>query len=164
MLRYPPRIVISLLLLGCILFAGPPCLGKGQGHRITTIYVLKGHAGTVLFDTEAAPGQVLIQDKESVFFVLSMSPDKEWVELSKMPADPEEAHGTNEEKLLMFVPQKRQVSHPTYGRRATLIGIEGRKVIWDMDNKIITTPLSELKALCLGAGTTPTHGKRPRSK
>ncbi len=47
-----------------------------------------GHA--VLFDTETGEGRVLVRKKESVYQVVETSPDKEWVILIRMAAEPGE--------------------------------------------------------------------------
>ena len=160
-LKFAARLFLGLFLLACL-----PCQAQAQSQRITKVYVPKGQDHTVLFDAETAPSQVLVRNKKSVFSVMATSSDNEWVVLSKMPANPDEASGTNEESLLMYVPQKRIVRHPKHGRKATVISIDKdgttETVTWDLDGATITTPIELLRAGLPGnqAGRgTPAAGK-----
>jgi hypothetical protein len=127
---------------------------KRTTEHIEKVYIAEGKNTAVLYDTDTKKAQVLILDSGSVFFVLSASQNNEWVELSKMPADPDEAHGVNEEKLLMNVPQKRIICNPNYGKDAYLIGIDLtnniESVLWDVDDRIDSIPIAKLEKTYLG--------------
>ena len=164
---HPPRLTFRVpLFLGLFLLACLSGQANAQSQRITKVYVPKGQDHTVRFETDAGPAQVLIQNKKSVFSIMATSADNEWVMLSKMPANPDEASGTNEETILMYVPQKRIVRHPKHGRKATVISIdkEGNteSVTWDLDGATLTTPIDSLRAGLLGdkaKGGAPDAGK-----
>jgi hypothetical protein len=131
------------------------CSNKtSECDNIEKVYTADGKNNVVLFDTDTKKSQVLIQDSESVFFVMETSKNKEWVELSKMPANPDEANGTNEKKLLMYIPQKRIICHPKYGSSAYLVGIDItnniESILWYMDDDTVDTiPIVKLEKTCL---------------
>ncbi|NLE02384.1 MAG: hypothetical protein GX640_21170, partial [Fibrobacter sp.] len=118
------------------------------------VYVPDNRPEVVLFDTESKKGQILIEDKNSVFFVMQTSLTQEWAVVSRMPADPEDARGASEEKLLFYIPQKRLVYNPQYGKNAYLIAIEAdgenEQVQWIIDDdKTVSVSLKELKEVCI---------------
>jgi hypothetical protein len=143
-----------IYIVGIILSLGD-CDSKTTGHsHIEKVYIINGKESTVLYDTDSKKSQMLIQDSGSVFFVMGTSKNNEWVELSKMPADPDEASGANEEKLLVYVPQKRVICHPDYGNKASLIGLDTINqvecVTWYLDDdRMDTTTITMLKKTCL---------------
>lgn len=53
--------------------------------------------------------ETLIRDSAQIFSILQISNDKKWALLSLMPANPEEAYGTNESKELYYLPKKYRV-------------------------------------------------------
>jgi hypothetical protein len=112
-----------------------------------------GTQGIILYDTESKKSQILFEDKTSVFSVMKISLSQEWVIVSKMPANPDEAHGSNEQKLLVFVPQKKVVYHPQYGNIASLIDIELKddveQVQWLINDETVSIALMDLQKLCI---------------
>lgn len=78
-----------------------------HGPQLVSIYILDTENNTIYYNTANKKKQVLITDKFSVFNVLEISESKLWVIVSKMSANPNEAHGTNEEKLLIYIPKKK---------------------------------------------------------
>lgn len=75
---------------------------------ITNIYIEDNKSNMILFDTKEKEKQVLIKDPNKIFTILEISESKLWVIVSKMSANPNEAYGTNEEKLLIYIPTKKQ--------------------------------------------------------
>ncbi len=139
-------VILSIPLMNC-------SSKTAEYERIEKVYTAEGKNTVVLYDTDSKKAQVLIQDSESVFFVMETSKNNEWVELSKMPADPDEAYGVNEEKLLMYIPQKRIICHPKYGSKAYLIGIDVtnniESILWYMDDDTVDTiSIDVLKKVC----------------
>lgn len=126
-----------------------------QNDKYIKVYVPQGKDSEVLYDTDTKKSQVLIKDSTSVFFVMSTSRNNDWVILSKMPADPEEAHGTNEEILLMYIPQKRIICHPTFGNSASAVSFDTinniESVTWYANEKDNTTTIDLLKKKCLNS-------------
>jgi hypothetical protein len=143
--------IIGFLISQVLLFNS---CKSSNSNRITKVYTPEGKQGTILFDTESKTGQVLIKDSSSVFFVMQTSLSQEWAVVSKMPSDPDEANGSNEEKLLFYVPQKRIVYNPHYGSKAYLISIEtqgtNEQVQWLINDLTDSVSINDLQKLCLG--------------
>jgi hypothetical protein len=124
-----------------------------QNDKYIKVYIPQSKDSEVLYDTDTKKSQVLIKDSTSVFFVMSTSRNYEWVILSKMPADPEETHGTNEKILLMYIPQKRIICHPTFGNNASAVSLDTIKhvecVTWYSEDSEDTTTLKMLEKICI---------------
>lgn len=143
--------VITIFFLLTSLFSSAQCIND---LTITDVYVPDDKPGVILFEIDEEKSRLLIEDTTSVFFVMQTSATNEWAVVSKMPADPAEAHGTNEEKLLFYVPQRRVVYHPEYGDKAYLVAMETEdgveKIQWFMDGQTVSMSLDSLEKVCLG--------------
>jgi hypothetical protein len=95
--------VIFLLFV----FVNLSCYQKDT-QRITSIFTADD-SQSVLFKLQNGNTDTLISNKEKVFFVMSNSDDNKWVLISEMPADPDEAHGSNSIYKLYFVPKKKEI-------------------------------------------------------
>lgn len=111
MIFYRPYILAS------VLFATTAIIARNTNNNAST-------ANTAVFDSIAisedehavfifpAGGKAwkLISDSDSIFTVVSQTEDKNWILVSSMPANPDDASGMNESFSLYYIPQKRAIT------------------------------------------------------
>ena len=112
------KILLSTILLICfIVFVNAHSKVSKKSNRnksivskncltIDSIYI-PGNFDTIFYNTKCKNKNILLADPDYCYRILSKTPNNEWVLLSIMPSDPEQAHGTNEIEELYYVPLKK---------------------------------------------------------
>ncbi len=80
---------------------------NGNEVKIDSIYT-NDDENTVFFDTNTGKGNVLVQDKQSVFQLVENSADKKWLIIIRMPSDVGDSRAETEYQL-WYLPLKKKI-------------------------------------------------------
>jgi hypothetical protein len=104
---------VTLLLAACDSNSKPKNI-ENKSVRIDSVYDMigenpNGKWNTIFFDTKKCRRNELVKDTNSVLTLLDKTPDWQWVLISVMPANADEARGTNEHPEIYYVPLKAKI-------------------------------------------------------
>lgn len=85
---------------------------------IDTVFVNHPRQDTVYFKSNNML-EVLTCSNDSVYWISQMIKNRQWVMLSRMPANPDEAYGQNERYDIYFVPAKKSITLEELGYNRT---------------------------------------------
>ena len=89
---------------------------NGNEVKIDSIYT-NDDENTVFFDTNTGKGNVLVQDKQSVFQLVENSADKKWLIIIRMPSDVGDSRAETEYQL-WYLPLKKKIDLRAMGYNA----------------------------------------------
>lgn len=91
-----------------------PGISENTFIKIDSIYDMtkenpNGRWDAILFDTKEHRRNILVKDTNSVLTLIDKTQDLQWALVSVMPANADEARGTNERPEIYYVPLKVKI-------------------------------------------------------